>query len=269
MDNLRLPRKPDIIIHLAANARVHESVIKPRQALDNYLMTHNVLEFARKRGVSRVLFSSSREIYGESRVGKRRREDSVRVPEIKSPYTAAKLGAEALMHAYRECYGIGTVIARLSNVYGRYDVSERVIPLFMYRALRNRDIEVFGREKKLDFTYIDDCIDGLVRIVRKFDRVAGMTFNLSRGKGERLIDIARKLIDHLDSDSRVLLSRKRIGEISTFIGDIALSRKHLGYDPKVTLDEGLLFSIQWYRAAVKIRRIYALHRRALARWGWE
>ncbi len=261
-------KKPDVIVHLAANARVHDLVVRPDLARDNYLMTFNILEYARRHHIRRVLFSSSREIYGESKRGEKRREDSTDVTRIKSPYTASKFGAEALLHAYHECYGIKPVIARLSNVYGKYDVSERVIPLFIYYAKRHRDMVIFGKEKKLDFTYIDDCVDGLVRIIERFDEVAGLTFNISRGVGERIVDVAWLIIEYMNSRSRLTYGTKRVGEISSFVGDISLAKRKLGYRPQVLLQEGLKKNIEWYLEAMKSRRVYQSQRRNLARRGW-
>ncbi|MEA1979822.1 MAG: NAD-dependent epimerase/dehydratase family protein, partial [candidate division Zixibacteria bacterium] len=146
----KLPFKPNMIIHLAANARVHDLVVNPKLALDNYMMTHNILEYARLNKIEKFIYASSREVYGESSKPKRKENDT-HISNIKSPYTASKFGAEAMVHAYHECYGIKPVIIRFSNVYGRYDISERVVPLFIYYALRNRDIYIFGKGKKLDF----------------------------------------------------------------------------------------------------------------------
>jgi len=260
--------KPDLIVHLAANARVHDSVVNPKLAYDNYIMAYNILEYARKNKVPRVLFSSSREIYGESAVGKKRRETVTDVTRMKSPYTASKFGTEALLAAYRDCYGIKTVITRLSNVYGRYDVSERIIPLFIYYALRNRDMVIFGKEKKLDFTFTNDCVDGFVRIIKRFDRVDGLTFNISTGQGIKLISLAKIIIKELDADSKIVLSNKRIGEISSYVGDISLARKMLGYKPKVSLEDGIRHNIKWYQELIKNRKVYMAHRRNLIRCGW-
>ncbi len=268
LDKLRRRHKPNLIIHLAANARVHDSVVQPQMAFDNYLMTYNVLEYARKRGIERVLFSSSREVYGETNTRGRIREDNTHVSRMKAPYTASKFASEALVHSYHDCYGIKAVIVRLSNVYGRFDVSERVIPLFMYYAKRNRELCVFGREKKLDFTFIDDCTDGLIRIIKRFDRVTGLTFNISMGEGERLIDLARMITEIVGSSSMISSSSKRVGEISSFIGDISQAKEKLGYRPKVSLHEGLQATSEWYFEAMKQRRIYATQRRNLARRGW-
>lgn len=268
LTKLKLRRDPDLIVHLASNARVHDLVVDPQKALDNYLMTHHILEFARLRGVERFVFASSREVYGESRVNHKRREEDTHVTRIKSPYTASKFASEALIHAYHECYGIRPVIVRLSNVYGRFDVSERAVPLFIYYALRDREICIFGKEKKLDFTYTDDAIAGLRLIVDKFDRVAPNTFNITAGKGARIFDVARIIIERLQSGSRITLGRKRTGEISTFVADISRAKRLLGYRPKVSLEVGLEKNIEWYIEVMKRPKIYRAQRRDLARRGW-
>ncbi len=261
------PKKPDLIVHLAANARVHELVLHPKKSLDNYLMTYNVLAYAQAAGVKRVLFSSSREVYGETPAGKASREGAVSPPLVRSPYTASKLGCEGLLHAYHHCYGIKPVIVRLSNVYGRYDVSERVIPVYLHNALRNRDIVIFGKEKKLDFTWIDDAVDGLVSIIRHFDSVAGLSFNISSGKGEKIQDIAKQIIELTNSDSRIKIGKKRTGEISHFTGDIKLAKKKLGYNPNVKLSDGLVKTVEWYLSAMKDRRIANTQKRILRSQG--
>lgn len=268
LSDLKMRRLPDLIVHLASNARVHDLVVDPGKALDNYIMTHNILEFARQRGVKRFVFSSSREVYGESVQATARREDSTHVTTIKSPYTASKFASEALIHAYHECYDIRPVIVRLSNVYGRFDVSERAVPLFIYYARRNRTINIFGEEKRLDFTYTDDAVDGLVRIVDRFDKVAPETFNITRGKGARIVDVARKIIDLVGSGSTLNIGTKRTGEISTFVADISRARKRLGFNPKVDVDEGIRLNVEWYLEAIKEPRVYQTQRRDLMHRGW-
>lgn len=246
---------PDLVIHLAANARVHELVRHPEKGLENYLMTHNILEYARRVGCPRVLFSSSREVYGDIVGGKKRGERFVTPDLTLSPYTASKLGSEGLVHAYAACYGIAPVIVRFSNVYGRYDVSERVVPLSIYNALHNRDITVYGQEKQLDFTWIDDAISGVVRIVKRFEAVTGLTFNIASGKGERIVDLANAVIALTHSQSRVRLSTKRTGEIARFIADISLAKRKLGYRPKVNLQTGLKRTAAWYQEIIRDKRI--------------
>ncbi len=268
MSKLRLRKKPDTIVHLAANARVHDLVVKPELSMHNYLMTHNLLEYARERGIKEFIFASSREGYGESKAGVKRKESDTHVSTIKSPYTASKYAAECLIHSYGECYDISPVIVRLSNVYGRYDISERVIPLFIYYALRNRHITVFGREKELDFTFVDDAVDGFIQIIQRFKKVGGNAFNLSSGKGEKLLTLAEMIIKNLDSKSTLSSIDKRVGEISSYIGDISKARRMLGYKPKVFLKEGVAANIDWYCNVTTERRILEIQRRNLAKRGW-
>ena len=161
----------DMVIHLAANARVYDLVLHPDRAMDNFQTTFNVLEFARVHGIRKCIFASSRETYGNISVGNGTyTEDKAHFMHCESPYTASKIGGEALVEAYKRCYGIDAVIFRFSNVYGAYDDSERVVPLFFHRAKAGEPLDVFGKKKCLDFTYIDDCVDGIILAVEKFDQ---------------------------------------------------------------------------------------------------
>lgn len=266
--SLQLKKRPELIIHLAANARVHDLVLDPRKAIDNHLMTHHILEYARKQDINKVIFSSSREVYGESGLTAKRKEASTNVADIKSPYTSSKYASESLLHAYNDCYGIKPVIVRLSNVYGRYDVSERVIPYFIYLAKRNRDMHVFGKEKKLDFTYIDDTVDGFLRIIKRFNRIAPETFNITSGTGTKILDLATMIIKKINSSSKINIDKKRTGEITSFVADLSKAKKLLGYKPNISINDGISSNIDWYINAMKDRRVYMTQVRNLKRRGW-
>ena len=102
----------------------------------------------------------------------------------------------------------------------------------------------------------------------KFDKAAPNTLNITAGKAARIIDVARIIIDEVGSESKILLGKKRTGEISTFVADISRARKLLGYKPKVSLEVGLKKNIEWYLEAMKIRKVYESQRRDLIRRGW-
>src|SRR3989338_5730538 len=125
-----LPTDSDAVVHLAANARVYELVKDPDRARDNFLSTYNVVEFVRKNKIPRLIFASSREVYGNAE-RETYAEDMVKIDLCESPYTATKMAGEALIHAYRRCYGLKTGILRFRNVYGAYDDSDRIVPLFI------------------------------------------------------------------------------------------------------------------------------------------
>ena len=241
---------PDVVVHLAANAKVYELVEHPDRALDNVTMTHRVIEFARCRKVP-LIFSSTREVYGDIRRYETSELDaSVAVTE--SPYSASKISSEAFIYAYARCYGLRYLVFRLSNVYGRYDDDiermERVIPLFHARIRRGEPITIYGREKTLDFTFIDDCIAGLqAGITRLLDgSVVNQTFNLACGKGNRLYDVVRSFESALGTSAEVTYEPSRLGEVTHYVADISRARELLGFEPKTSLQEGLTKAAAWY-----------------------
>lgn len=243
-DFAKLPTDVDIVIHLGANARVYELVENPDRALDNFITLYNTLEFCRKNGVKKFLFASSREGYGNVHADLYT-EDMVRVEHCESPYTASKVGGEALVHAYEKCYGIDCIIFRFSNVYGMYDDSERVVPLFIRRARKGEKLTVFGN-KCLDFTYIDDAIHGLVLAIDKFDDAKGDTYNIAYGEGNTIEKLAEIINAHFKSDAGIDMDKIRTGEISRYVADISKAKKKLGYKPQTPFIDGVNKSIEWY-----------------------
>ena len=241
----RLPFIPDLVVHLAANARVYELVKDPARAQENVAMTFNILEYCRKKGVTRFIFASSREVYGNSRKIVHREGDA-RIEGCESPYSASKIAGEAMVHAYRQCYGLEPVIVRFSNVYGRYDTSDRVIPLFIRQTLANQPLVVFGKEKLLDFTYLDDAVTGITRMIERFSRVRGETFNIASGQGTPLLEVARMIRDALGGTGEIITGENRPGEVVQYIADIARARRLLDYQPQVPIEKGLALAVDWY-----------------------
>lgn len=241
----RLPGDIDTIVHLAANARVYELVEHPDRARDNMLSTFNALEFARHRGIKRFLFASSRETYGniDEEIFT---ENMVRVENCESPYTASKIAGEALVQSYTRCYSVDHIIFRFSNVYGMYDDSVRVVPRFFREAKAGSPLTVFGEGKFLDFTYIDDAIDGVVRAIDNFESSKNATYNIAVGQGTSILTLAQTMVQLLKSNSQINLEPPRTGEVIRYVADIAKARHAFGYDPKTSFDEGIARSVEWY-----------------------
>ena len=244
----KLPTDVEMIIHLAANARVYELVENPERAMDNFTDTFNILEFARKNGVKKMMFASSRETYGNIRLpnGEKYSEDKAHFMTCESPYTASKIGGEALFEAYKRCYGIDSIIWRFSNVYGMYDDSIRVVPLFFRQAKAGETLNVFGKEKCLDFTYIDDCIQGMMLGVEKFETAKNDTYNLAYGEGTTILHLAEEMKRLLESNSDIVTTSARTGEVTHYIADISKAQQKLGYNPKTSFAEGMKKSVEWY-----------------------
>lgn len=240
-----LPSDIDAIVHLAANARVYELVEHPDRARDNLLTTFNVLEFARARGIKRFLFASSREVYGNTKA-ETYTEDMVHVEHCESPYTASKLAGEALVESYTRCYGIDHIIFRFSNVYGMYDDSERVVPIFIRKTRKNEPIVVFGKDKCLDFTYIDDTVSGIIAALVKFETAKNDTYNIAFGEGTTIVHLAGEVKRLTGSRSAVSVGEPRTGEVVRYIADISKAKTKLGYDPKVSFGGGIKKAVEWY-----------------------
>ncbi|WP_396612631.1 NAD-dependent epimerase/dehydratase family protein [Haloferax sp. S1W] len=240
----QLPNDIDLVIHLAANARVHQLVERPQLAKENFDTTFNVLEYARKAG-SDIVFSSSREVYGNN--GKIIYDETdTYVDECESPYTASKIGGEALVKSYEQCYDMDATILRFSNVYGKYDASNRVIPLFIAQAEAGQDLTVYGENKVLDFTYIEDCVDGVAGVVNNHRKCSGTTFNIASGKGTSLLELAEAVVEATGADISIETEPNRTGEVSRYVADISKAQRLLDYEPSYSFEAGIDATVDWY-----------------------
>ncbi|PIQ76857.1 nucleoside-diphosphate sugar epimerase [Candidatus Peregrinibacteria bacterium CG10_big_fil_rev_8_21_14_0_10_49_24] len=242
-----IPSDVDIIVHLAANARVYELVEHPERAMENLVTTFNTLEFARKNGIKKIIFASSREAYGNI-AAESYTEDMVRVENCESPYTASKIAGEALVESYMRCYDIDFVTLRFSNVYGMYDDSVRVVPLFFRLSKAGEPMTIFGKEKCLDFTYIDDTVRGICSVIEKFDDVKNDVYNIAYGSGTTIMHLAERMRELTGSTSEILATDSRRGEITKYIANVSKARKALGYEPSIPFEEGILKTVEWYES---------------------
>jgi UDP-glucuronate 4-epimerase len=245
------PWRPDCIVHLAAFAKVYELVLEPRKALQNVQMAVAALEVARAADCP-IVFGSSREVYGDIRrhVVEEAMADFV---VAESPYSASKVAGEAFFYAYTRCYGLPVLVFRFSNVYGRYDNDagrmERVIPLFLRHIADGVPITVYGRRKMLDFTYVDDCVAGIVAGIQAIidGKIARNTINLAYGQGNTLEDLVNLLEMALGKQAQVTWEPARVGEVTRYVADITKARQVLGYNPQVPLSTGIRRYVAWWR----------------------
>lgn len=247
--HIEYPEDIDVVVHLAAHAKVHELVEQPDRALENIVMTYNVLEYCRQNKLP-IIFSSSREVYGD--IHRYITEESYAdFSFTESPYSASKISGEALVYSYAQCYDLRYIVFRFSNVYGRYDNDlermERVIPLFIRKISQGEPITVFGENKILDFTYVDDCVDGIVRgielLVNRDE--ANHTINLAYGRGNSLVKMARLVGKALEIEPNMTIEPSRVGEVTHYVANIGKARAILDYNPRVPLEEGIKRAVAW------------------------
>jgi UDP-glucose 4-epimerase len=219
-------RGADIVYHLAAQATVMGAV----QDLDysfstNVVGTFNVLRESAAAGVRRVLFTSSREVYGEP----------IELPVDEGQpllainfYGASKVVGEAYCRAFRRASGLDTVILRLSNAYGPRDYG-RVIPLWIEQAVRGEDLELYGGKQVLDFVWVDQVVDAILAAAAS--DVVLPPINVGSGTGTKLMDLARRIRLLSGSRGQVRIAPSRAVEVVQYVARVDRMRQLLGIDP--------------------------------------
>lgn len=247
--HVEYPEKLDAVVHFAAHAKVHELVVNPARALENITMTFNVLEFCRRHNLP-IIFSSSREVYGD--IHRYITEEShADFAFTESPYSASKISGEALVYSYAQCYNLPYLVFRFSNVYGRYDNDldrmERVIPLFIRKISQREPITIYGEDKILDFTYVDDCVAGISAGIEKLvsGEIKNHTINLANGQGNSLVNMAKFIAEALNIEPDITIKPSRVGEVTHYVANIGKAHALLGYQPQTTLREGIRKSVEW------------------------
>jgi nucleoside-diphosphate-sugar epimerase len=243
------PKDLDVVVHFAAHAKVHELVEQPHRSLENITMTFNVLEYCRQNDLP-VIFSSSREVYGD--IHRYITEEShADFAFTESPYSASKISGEALIYSFAQCYGLRYLVFRFSNVYGRYDNDlarmERVIPKFIDQISRREQLVIYGRDKVLDFTYVDDCVDGVVKGITLLanGRIENHTINLAYGQGNTLATMAGYIGGALGVEPDIAFGPSRVGEVTHYVANVGRARALLDYQPQTSLQEGIYRAVAW------------------------
>lgn len=246
------PANIDVVVHFANHAKVHELVKQPERALENITMNFNVLEYCRQNNLP-LIFSSSREVYGD--IHRYITEESYAdFAFTESPYSASKIAGEALIYSYAQCYGLRYLVFRFSNVYGRYDNDIhrmlRVIPHFIRQISQDKPITVYGKEKVLDFTYVDDCVAGVYAGIERLvsGEIANHTINLAYGQGNSLVQMAEFVGEALGKTPNMTIKPARVGEVTHYVANVGKARALLDYTPQVPLREGIFQAVQWSMA---------------------
>jgi len=230
----------DSVFHLAAISSVEQSWKDPVGSLaTNTHGTANVIEAAIAAGASSFIYSSSAAIYGELS-GKASEHLE---PTPISPYGYSKLLAEKLVLAHgRNSSGIRAVALRYFNVFGpRQDPASpyaAVIPLFIRHAMAGTTATIYGDGRQTrDFTYVDDVVDANFRALQS--DVSGVAMNISLGKGESLLELVDAISVLSGRPLKTVFAAPRVGDIRHSLGDISLAASTIGYQPKVSLRDGL------------------------------
>jgi UDP-glucose 4-epimerase len=213
------------IFHLAAQSNVMGALDDPEYSFaSNTLGTFNVLRAAVEHGVPRVVFTSSREVYGEAQYTP---VDEDHALGAKNPYGASKIAGEAYCRSFANCHDVDVAIFRLANVYGPDD-TERVIPLWLDDARAGRELSVFGGSQILDFVWIATVVRAL--IVAGEEGLPSIT-NIGSGTGTTIFELGRRILQATKSASTLTRLPARPAEVTRFVADVSRMRA-LGIEPE-------------------------------------
>jgi UDP-glucuronate 4-epimerase len=245
MEKIFQENKFDKICHLAAQAGVRYSLDHPFvYEKANLLGTLVLLELARHHKVKDFVFASSSSVYGGNKTIPFSETDNVDTPI--SLYAATKKSDELMAYCYHHLYGINCTGLRFFTVYGPWGRPDMALFLFTKAILEEKPMDVFNYGKmKRDFTYIDDIVAGLLACL---DKPFGYEiFNLGNNKTVELLYFIETIEKELGKKGEKNLLPMQAGDIAETFANIDKAKKMLGFNPKVSIEQGIKNFIQWYK----------------------
>jgi UDP-glucuronate 4-epimerase len=246
-DHLDLFSSQDFLIHLAAQAGVRYSLINPAAYVTSNLEGFvDILEIVRTYPHIKCLYASSSSVYGLNQKVPFSEQDSVDNPA--NLYAATKKSNELMAHAYHHLFNLKLIGLRFFTVYGPFGRPDMAYFSFTKAIDAGDPIEVFNDgNMKRDFTYIDDIVDGILLAMRS--NINYGIYNLGNNKPEDLMDMIHLLEHYLGKKALIHYKPLQPGDVLETYADLTKSYQHLGYTPKISLQQGLEKFINWYKEA--------------------
>ncbi|MEW6732244.1 MAG: UDP-glucuronic acid decarboxylase family protein, partial [Acidobacteriota bacterium] len=244
----------DQIYNLACPASpIHYQYNPVKTIKTNILGTLNMLGLA-KRVRARILQASTSEVYGDPTEHPQREEywGNVNPIGIRSCYDEGKRAAETLMMDYHRQNRVDIRIIRIFNTYGPYmnENDGRVVSNFIVQALRGEDLTVYGDGTQTrSFCYIDDLVEGMVRMMNQEGFIGPV--NLGNPEEYQVIELARKILAMVNGNAKIVFKPLPENDPTRRRPDITRAREHLGWQPRVPIDEGLQKTIDYFGKVIK------------------
>jgi dTDP-glucose 4,6-dehydratase len=254
--------RPQAVLHLAAESHVDRSIDGPAafvetNVMGTFVLLSEALAYWRElkgkaREAFRFLHVSTDEVFGSLGAEGLFREDSPYRPN--SPYSASKASADHLARAWRETYGLPTILTNCSNNYGPYHFPEKLIPLAILNAVEGKPLPVYGRGENIrDWLYVDDHAAALLLVARR--GAVGQSYNVGGRSERRNIDVVQAICDILDEirpkaagsyRQQIAFVADRPGHDQRYAIDCAKIERELGWRPRESFESGLRKTVRWY-----------------------
>jgi UDP-glucuronate 4-epimerase len=263
IDRLFAENKIHIVIHLAAQAGVRYSLQNPHSYIQSNIVGFlNILEGCRHHDVEHLVYASSSSVYGANEKMPFSTSDNVDHPV--SLYAATKKSNELMAHTYSHLYNLPTTGLRFFTVYGPWGRPDMALFLFTKAILNNEPIKVFNNgQMQRDFTYVDDIIEGLVRVIQSppkenqdFDRAAPdpgssyapyKIYNIGNNKPVQLMELIQVLEQCLGMEAKKEFLPMQPGDVASTYANVDSLITEMGFQPKTSIDVGVKKFVEWYR----------------------
>lgn len=237
----------DALVNFAAETHVDRSIEDASPFVrTNVLGTQCLLDAALRTGLPRFVQISTDEVYGSAADGESFTEISPLKP--RNPYAASKAGADHLVTAYVNTYGMPAIILRCSNNYGPFQFPEKLIPLVIANALADRPIPVYGDgQQERDWLFVQDYCRAIALVLESGQ--PGVTYNVSAGEPRKNLDVVRSVLKKLGKlESLIEHVQDRLGHDRRYSLDSSKIRRELGWAPQIGFEEGLRRTVESYRS---------------------
>lgn len=245
--------RPDYVVHLGAQPGVRYSMENPAAYVhSNLIGFSSVLEACRRTPPKHLVFASSSSVYGNRAKPPFREDDNTDQPV--SFYGATKKANEVLAYSYAHLYGLNATGLRFFTAYGPWGRPDMAPTLFARAIVAGEALKLFNHGKNLrDFTYIDDIVDGVIKILlyppepTEVPRSAMRIFNIGHQRAVETVLFVRMLEQLIGRPAKIELLPPQPGDMFETCADLAKIRAAIGFAPKIPLEEGLRRFVEWFR----------------------
>ncbi len=265
MEELFAAEQIDSVVHFAAESHVDRSITGPAAFIEtNIVGTFTLLEAARKTWLGgswqgkdpRFLHVSTDEVYGS--LGDTGMFTETTPFDPRSPYSASKASSDHLVNAYLHTYSLPVLITNCSNNYGPYQFPEKLIPLIFHNSMTGKALPIYGDGKYVrDWLYVKDHCEAIVEVL--LNGKIGQSYNIGGNNEKQNLEVVTLICDTLDKKlglpesgepRRSLISfvKDRLGHDRRYAIDASFIKEQLGWEPKVTFEEGIEKTVDWYLA---------------------
>ena len=239
-------RDVDTVFHLGALIAIPYSYLNPREVVEvNVMGTLNVLTAAREFGVRRVVHTSTSEVYGTAQYVP---IDEKHPLQGQSPYSASKIGADRIAESFYRSFETPVVILRPFNTFGPRQSMRAVIPTIIVQALTRNEVKLGSLEPSRDFTFVHDTADGFLKAAEA-EGALGEEINLGNDNTIRIGDLAEKIFRLAGKTPKIISDPQRVrpgkSEVMKLWASNQKAKSLIGWEPRISLDEGLALTIEW------------------------